>query len=124
MLVQGGVAANLAEGEAQAREALSSGRALEHFARMVTLLGGSSDFVERSDAYLAKAPVVVPVLAQNAGYLAAVDTRELGLAVVELGGGRRLATDTIDHRVGPERLPAAGNAGREGPADCLRACGG
>ena len=100
MLVQGGVVANLAEGEARAREALSSGRALEHFARMVTLLGGPADFVERSDAYLAKAPVVVPVLAQNAGYLASVDTRELGLAVVELGGGRRLATDTIDHRVG------------------------
>ncbi|MDO1580641.1 thymidine phosphorylase [Rhizobium oryzicola] len=100
MLVQGGVAANLADGEARAREALSSGRALEHFAQMVTLLGGPADFIERSDAYLPKAPVVVPVVAKGAGYLAAVDTRELGLAVVELGGGRRLATDTIDHRVG------------------------
>ncbi len=100
MLVSAGVAADLAEAENKARVALSSGHALEHFARMVHGLGGPADFCERPDAYLQQAPVRAAVPMPRSGYLAACDTRALGLAVVELGGGRKRAADPIDHRVG------------------------
>ncbi|MNE74171.1 Thymidine phosphorylase [compost metagenome] len=73
---------------------------MEHFARMVTLLGGPADFVERPQHYLIAAPAIVPVVAKNSGWLAACQTRDIGMSVVELGGGRSVATDTIDHRVG------------------------
>jgi thymidine phosphorylase len=34
------------------------------------------------------------------GWVGAVATRDVGLLVIELGGGRRQAADHIDHRVG------------------------
>ncbi len=100
MLVQGGVAATLAGAETMARDALSSGRALERFGQMVSALGGPVDFVERPEQYLTTAPHVVPVPAPESGWLSTCQARDLGMAVVELGGGRRHPSDKIDHRVG------------------------
>ncbi|MOA03293.1 Thymidine phosphorylase [compost metagenome] len=80
--------------------ALSSGRAMEVFARMVSALGGPSDFVERASHYLPSAPVILPVPAPHSGWLSSCATRDLGMVVVELGGGRRKPSDTIDAAVG------------------------
>lgn len=100
MLVGSGVAASLADGEVSARQALSSGHAMETFARMVAMLGGPVDFVESPARYLKAAPVQKPVLAPESGWLASCDAREAGMAVIDLGGGRRHPSDRIDHRVG------------------------
>jgi len=89
-------------------DALASGRATERFSRMVTLLGGPADFVERMDAHLAPAPIIRDVFAPGAGTIAEIDTRGVGMAVVALGGGRRTPTDKIDHAVGFDRLLGLG----------------
>jgi len=114
MLVQAGVASDLAEAGQNARLALSSGEAMERFARMVHALGGPADFCERPDAYLQRAPVRLRVPALRDGYLAACDTHALGLAVVELGGGRKRAADPIDHSVGINGLLPLGTQVSEG----------
>jgi thymidine phosphorylase len=90
------------DGDARAasEEALNSGRAAERFSRMVALLGGPRDFVERMDVHLMPAPIVREIMAPGEGAVAAIDTRGVGMAVVALGGGRRLPTDEIDHAVG------------------------
>jgi thymidine phosphorylase len=88
--------------------ALQSGRALERFGRMVALLGGPADFVESMDTYLPKAPVVMPVQARRSGWIAGMDTRAIGLAVITLGGGRRMASDLIDPRVGFQHVSPVG----------------
>ncbi|WP_174030264.1 thymidine phosphorylase [Agrobacterium tumefaciens] len=100
MLVQAGRAATLAAGEALAAAALSSGRAMEIFARMVSALGGPSDFVENPARYLPSAPVTLPVPAGRSGRLVSCETRDLGMVVVELGGGRKKPSDIIDPAVG------------------------
>jgi thymidine phosphorylase len=41
-------------------------------------------------------------------------TRDIGLAVLELGGGRRQASDTIDARVGLSRFTRIGQAVQAG----------
>jgi thymidine phosphorylase len=46
--------------------------------------------------------------APRAGFIAAMDTRAVGLVVVALGGGRRLAGDAIDARVGLSRVRPLG----------------
>ncbi len=84
--------------------ALSSGKAEEHFSRMVAMLGGPADFVEKMDTYLEPAPIVRDVFASQAGTVSEIDTRGVGMAVVALGGGRRMPTDKIDHAVGFDRL--------------------
>ncbi len=114
MLVQAGLAATVAEGEGMARSALSSGKAMETFARMVHALGGPADFCERPEIYLPAAPVILDVPAPTGGYLAACNGRALGLAVVDMGGGRRQTSDTIDHSVGFDRILSLGTAIEKG----------
>jgi thymidine phosphorylase len=87
---------------------LADGSALQHFARMVTVLGGPADFCERAAHYLPAAPTIEPVPAPRAGWVQRKATRDIGLLVVELGGGRRRASDRIDHRVGFSRLVSIG----------------
>jgi thymidine phosphorylase len=108
LLLIGGLARELDEAMQCVDAVLADGRALERFARMVAVLGGPIDFVERADAYLPIAPVQRPVLAARSGYVCGMATREIGLLVVELGGGRRQASDAVDHRVGLSEVIALG----------------
>ncbi|HET8727898.1 MAG TPA: thymidine phosphorylase [Alphaproteobacteria bacterium] len=100
--------AGAADARPKVEAALDSGAAAERFARMVALLGGPADFIAQIDHYLPPAPIVRDVLAPAAGVVAEIDTRGVGMAVVALGGGRRLPTDAIDHSVGFDRLVGLG----------------
>ena len=104
LLLSAGIASSLSEGEAKLRAALQSGQAAEHFASMVALLGGPHDFMERTSQYLPTASIIRAVFADDEGMVAKIATRDLGLAVIELGGGRRRADDKIDHSVGLSNL--------------------
>ncbi len=104
MLISSGRAGSHREAAEIALAALDSGQAAEIFGRMVSQLGGPADFVERMDAYLPQAPVTLAVAAEQAGYVETVATRDIGLAIVELGGGRRSPQDKIDPAVGLTRL--------------------
>lgn len=88
--------------------ALSTGKAAERFSRMVSMLGGPEDFIEKMDSYLKPAPIVRDVFAASSGTVSVIDTRGVGMAVVALGGGRRRPADTIDHAVGFDRLAGLG----------------
>ncbi|MFL6664000.1 MAG: thymidine phosphorylase [Rhizobacter sp.] len=107
-LVQAGVARDATEGHARLAQALASGEAADRFARMVAGLGGPTDLLDRPARHLAAAPVRRPVPASADGIVAAIDTRALGLAVVELGGGRRRSDDRIDPAVGLSALLGLG----------------
>ncbi|MFM4649270.1 thymidine phosphorylase [Aeromonas bivalvium] len=100
MLISAGLASNEQDARAKLQAVLDNGKAAEIFGRMVTGLGGPVDFMERYDAYLPKAAIVRPVYAAQSGFVTAMDTRELGLAVVAMGGGRRAAGDKLDYAVG------------------------
>jgi thymidine phosphorylase len=100
MLVNAGLAAELAGAEKHASDALVGGRALETFGRMVREMGGPADFAENWKKHLPTAPVVRPVLAPKSGHIATFRTRGIGLAVIGLGGGRLRPDDGIDHRTG------------------------
>jgi thymidine phosphorylase len=110
MLAIGGLAENSEAGQRMAGPALIDGRAAEAFQRMVTSLGGPSDFIERAEAHLPTAPVVMACMPETSGVVTAMDTRAVGVAVVALGGGRRRADDAIDHSVGLTGMCALGDA--------------
>ncbi len=86
MLLTSGMASDRTAAQSAVTRALDSGAAAETFGRMVAALGGPTDFV------------AVP--APRAGHVRAIATRDIGLAVVELGGGRRRADDVINPAVG------------------------
>ncbi|HKX41050.1 MAG TPA: thymidine phosphorylase, partial [Burkholderiaceae bacterium] len=108
LLCIGGLADTMDHALTRVDAALASGQALERFARMVAALGGPADFVERAHAHLPVAPVRRAVASPRAGWVRRMATREIGVLVVELGGGRRRTGDAIDHRVGLADVVALG----------------
>ena len=122
MLVLGGLAGNPESGASKAEAALYSGKAAEKFGAMVAALGGPADFLDNPSAHLTTAPVALPVDPAGTGTVNAMDTRAIGVAVVELGGGRTKAADPVDHRVGLTDVAAIGDeVGPERPLAVVHA---
>jgi thymidine phosphorylase len=96
------------------QQAIASGAAAERFERMVAELGGPGDVLDADR--LEWAPVRREVTAR--GRVRAIDVREVGLAVLELGGGRTHPEQAIDHAVG---LTDVLGVGEEGPLCVIHA---
>jgi len=114
MLTLGGLYQDKASAIKALEHSLSSGKAAEIFARMVSALGGPADLIEKPQQYLASAPVVQDVVAPADGYVSYQDTVALGMAVVRLGGGRSHPSQQIDPAVGFSQIAAAGTQVRRG----------
>ena len=110
MLVSSGIATSIKEGLSLSSQALDGGKAADVFGRMVSGLGGPADFMEKAESYLPAAPVIVDVPAPQDGFVITVATRDVGLAVVALGGGRTRPQDKVDHAVGLTELLPIGAA--------------
>jgi thymidine phosphorylase len=110
MLLLGRIETDRAAARRRAESALTSGKAAEVFGRMVAALGGPKDFLERFDHYLPTAAVRLPVPAGQQGFLAAVNARAVGNAIIQLGGGRRRADDKLDLSVGFTDIAPIGTA--------------
>lgn len=108
LLVVSGLAAHEVAARARLQAVLDDGRAQEVFSRMVEALGGPADLVAKPAHYLAVAPVIVEVRAATTGYVHAIDTYQLGMTVVGLGGGRLRPDDKIDHAVGLDQCAGIG----------------
>ncbi|WP_306119841.1 MULTISPECIES: thymidine phosphorylase [unclassified Roseitalea] len=108
MIVLSGLETDLARASQRAHQVLDDGAAAQTFGRMVHALGGPADFIERFEHHLPDAPLIEDVPAPAGGFLAAIDTRAIGVAVVEMGGGRRRAEDAIDHAVGLSDIAGIG----------------
>ncbi|MDX1947065.1 MAG: thymidine phosphorylase [Pirellulaceae bacterium] len=102
LLVLTGRAAELPAARVVLDAELASGRPLAKFAEMIAAQGGDLD----------KLPPLVPgteIVAGQAGFVTAFDTEKLGLVIIELGGGRKVMTDKLDHAVGLETLVRIGD---------------
>ncbi|HSC04691.1 MAG TPA: thymidine phosphorylase [Solirubrobacteraceae bacterium] len=108
VLVLGGLQPDLAQARAAAEQALSSGAAAERFAAMVSALGGPADLVDVPSRHLPDAPVVQPIEPSQPGTVSSVDVRAVGIAIVNLGGGRAREDDVVDHCVGLTEVAALG----------------
>ncbi len=102
LLVATGRAENTETATAVLADHLDSGRAHEKFREMAVAQGGDPD---------APRPVApkCAVIATRSGYVAAVDAEQFGNTVIQLGGGRRIKSDTIDPSIGLEMLVRTGD---------------
>ena len=114
LLVLSGLESDADAAHGRVAHVLTSGAAAERFAAMATGLGADADFTECADHYLPLAPVVRPVYPERSGVVAAMNGRALGLAIIQLGGGRTQPDQRIDHAVGLADIAAIGEAA--GPA--------
>ena len=107
-LVLGGLHGDVGAARAAATAALQSGAAAERFAAMVAQLGGPADLVEVPSRYLTGAAMIAPIDPLSSGHVNAVDVRAVGIAIVNLGGGRAREDDHVDHSVGLTEVAALG----------------
>ena len=103
-----GLAADPDAARAKVEAVLADGRAAERFGAMVRALGGPADLLERPAEHLPLAPVEHPVCPPTPGFLARMDVRAVGLAVLAMGGGRRRADEAIDPTVGLSAMRGRG----------------
>ncbi len=102
LLVSVGIDGTMNAARQRCAELLNNGVAFDRWCRMVRAQGGDPD------AVLSVAPAS-ELTADRAGVVSAIDTEALGLAIIELGGGRRQMGDVIDHSVGLEMLVRLGD---------------
>jgi pyrimidine-nucleoside phosphorylase len=99
MLIGGGVAKDHDEAEKMLLATIEDGSALKKFAEFVEAQGGSPEFVYDTDQF-DKAKYVTPVKAPKSGYVSHIQTDEIGMCSLILGGGRETKESVIDLSVG------------------------
>lgn len=102
MLHAAGVVADAKAGQKRIEEVLDNGKAAECFARVIEAQGGDPRVVESPDSILPKAKTIEDICADESGVVAAIAARDVGVAGLWLGAGRRRAEDGIDPAVGIE----------------------
>ena len=99
MLILGDLARDARSARKMIKKALDSGVALEKFRAMIEGQGGDPRVID-DPRRLPSAPREAVVTAPHAGYLAEMNTRQIGIAAAVLGAGRATKEDTIDPGVG------------------------
>jgi pyrimidine-nucleoside phosphorylase len=107
LLVSAGVAADVEKARMRLLEEIETGHALAKFREMVAAQGGNLD-------QLPPVGKGVPVTASRAGFVGEIESERLGIAIIELGGGRKRMGDRIDHTVGLEMLVRVGDPVKRG----------
>jgi thymidine phosphorylase len=108
LLVLGGLASDLDSARDAAAGALRSGAAAERFGAMVAALGGPPGLLDVPSRHLPSAPVIRAIEPPSPGVVSAIDVRAVGIAIVNLGGGRAREDDVVDHSVGLTEVAALG----------------
>lgn len=94
--------------EADPAEAIASGRAMDHWRRMIRAQGGDPD------APLPRAPIVETLTADRDGIITRCDALAIGRAAWRLGAGRATKDDPVSASAGIEVLAKPGDEVRAG----------
>jgi len=103
-----GVKANHESALEHVRATWDSGAAFDILLNWVAAQDGKID-PDREDFGLTVAPVALELTATKSGYLAAIDARQIGLSLADLGGARRKVEDPLDLTAGITFHPAIGD---------------
>jgi homotetrameric cytidine deaminase len=102
LLVMKDLAPSLPEAKATLEGHLTSGSALERFRAMIAAQGGA---LEQRRTRAASWTLT----SNRSGFVSAINGEALGLAIVEMGGGRQQLGQQVDHAVGLEILVRLGD---------------
>ena len=92
---------------------IDSGEGLAKLRELITSQGGNAEVIAHPEG-LMKARMKIPVEALESGYVYEIETKNIGKAVVNIGGGRLKKEDSIDHSVGIEVLKKIGDKVEKG----------
>lgn len=101
---------------------LESGRAYDVFLEIAVQQGAHLSAVERSNSeWIESGTIDVPVIAEidDSKRVESINTRALGLLLIEMGAGRRKKEDAIDHKVGLVHMKKVGEVVNKGEPLCF-----
>ncbi len=110
MLMTGAICSDADDARARVAASLDDGSAAAVFGRMVAAQGGNPAVVDDPFSVLARASGKQEFVASRDGRLADVEATGVGLAALELGGGRRAKSDVLDPAVGIEVVATQGQS--------------
>lgn len=100
VLIQNGISTTETEADEKIERALATGKAAEHFGRMLTEQGVSPAFMGNPTPYLPTAQIIRPVYPDRDGYVSKMNVRWIGLSVIQMGGGHLYLEQKIDYAAG------------------------
>ena len=89
-------------------EVLSNGAAAEKFEKMASGLGGPKNILSTYETDLHNESTARDIFSDKEGWIEKIHTRELGLILIELGGGRKQVSDKINYGVGYDSVISVG----------------
>ncbi len=123
MLVLAGKASDEDAGRQRMTMAIADRSGLEKFRQLILAQGGDPTVLD-DPSRLPAAPVRMEVPAMEDGWVVDIDPRQIGEAVIDLGGGRRRAEDAVDPAVGIDLAVTRGDAIQSGqPLATVHAAG-
>jgi pyrimidine-nucleoside phosphorylase len=99
MLMLGGFSGGRGEARATLEKLIRTGAAAEHFRKIISAQGGDPRVVD-DPGLLPQAKAVEIYAATRRGFIAAVEPRTIGKAIIDMGGGRSRMEDPVDPSVG------------------------
>jgi pyrimidine-nucleoside phosphorylase len=99
LLVMTETATDMFEAEERVEQAVRSGAAVAKLAEVIAAQGGDARQIEQPHL-LPAAPVRSMLVAPQNGYIAGIQSEQMGLASMRLGAGRFKKGEQIDHRTG------------------------
>lgn len=99
MLMAAGKAESIEEGMELLNQTIDNGSAKNKFREFIEAQGGNGSVIEDT-GLLPKASIVMDIIAEENGFVKRIDTEQVGLASLVLGGGRETKNSEIDLSVG------------------------
>ena len=100
MLLIAGHADSAESAQAMLRGVLDSGAALESFRVWIQAQGGDTAVIDRPDSVLPAARHIHVLDAPKSGWIRSLNALDIGLAALQLGAGRAVKGQPVDHAVG------------------------
>ena len=97
----------------RAKEALKSGAAYKEFEKLIAAQGGDVSVIKDTNK-LNIASEITEIKAPKDGYIKSFQNDEIGLLLIEIGGGRKTKTDKLDLSTGFEFFKKVGDKVKAG----------
>ncbi|MBN2723851.1 MAG: thymidine phosphorylase [Deltaproteobacteria bacterium] len=113
MIFMGNKAESFEDGMKKAEASISDGSALKKFGELITAQHGNAGVIDNYDL-MPSYTDTVEVKATKSGYITSINSTEIGMAGIEIGAGRRVVSDKVDHGAGIEVMMKSGDQVNKG----------
>ena len=115
ILIQSGTSKNKSEAKKILLKNINNGKALEKFEEMITSQGGNLNDIYSKNKF---AKYHIKIKSGKTGYIKSINTEKIGWALVEMGCGKKVMNDTLDHSAGIKHNYKVGHKIYKGDTIC------